>query len=37
MAFKASRRMLDMAGVTYRQHNPQKSRIVIDFTSLTKN
>ena len=31
MPFVASRRLLDLAGVRYRQHVPLKAAIVIDF------
>lgn len=30
--FVASRRLLDMAGVKYRQYVPQREKIVLDFT-----
>lgn len=30
----ASRRMLDMAGVTYRQHHVDRSQVVIDFSVI---
>ncbi|CAI5702009.1 unnamed protein product [Peronospora effusa] len=32
--FVASRRLLDMAGVQYTQHQLQRSKVVIDFTSV---
>ncbi|XP_062593119.1 deoxycytidylate deaminase-like [Saccostrea cucullata] len=32
--FVASRRMLDMAGVKYRQHIPKKKQVTIDFTAI---
>ena len=32
--FVASRRLLDMAGVQYTQHRLQRSKVVIDFTSV---
>ena len=31
MPFKASRRMLEMAGVKVRQHVPKQGQITIDF------
>lgn len=32
--FKASRRMLDMAGIKHRQYRPKQGKIVIDFSSI---
>jgi len=34
---KASRRMFNLAGVSYRQHRPKCKQIVVDFTSIEKN
>jgi len=33
----ASRKMLDLAGVAYREYRPSMSRVVIDFTVIEKN
>lgn len=34
---KASRRMFNLAGVSYRQHRPESKQIIVDFTSIEKN
>ena len=34
---KASRRMFNLAGISYRQHRPEASQICIDFTAIDKN
>jgi len=33
----AARRLLDLAGVTYRQHVPKQAKIVIDFSAIDPN
>uniref|UniRef100_A0A0E9VCT2 dCMP deaminase n=3 Tax=Anguilla TaxID=7935 RepID=A0A0E9VCT2_ANGAN len=32
--FTASRRLLDMAGILYKQFEPKRNKIVIDFNSI---